>query len=293
MGTGTVPGGAAVPAQLSPRSSLSSWEMASVRPRAFIPPSPYPNLLGVHAAGGAETPLSGGGRPARGTERALLPAPTPPGARPPRSHLHPEEAEAAAQEECALRPGDGVLLRPAPGLHQRAQPGRQLPGHGAAPQLGAALHALRVRPGAGGEPPGDPAGAPQGGEAPRQENEGTAASRPLPRAKGAHGEGGSQAAASGGFWGSSAVFCAVFFNFCCHCSCCLVTLTLPPSFLESPDKPLWGCAGGNSSLGSGCARGGSGSRSGWLCPFPNRPQLQAQGARPWALPRGRASFRFV
>lgn len=44
MGTGTVPGGAAVPAQLSPRSSLSSWEMASVRPRAFIPPSPYPNL---------------------------------------------------------------------------------------------------------------------------------------------------------------------------------------------------------------------------------------------------------
>lgn len=82
------------------------------------------------------------------------------------------------------------------------------------------------------------------------------------------------------------MFCAVFFNFCCHCSCCLVTLTLPPSFLESPDKPLWGCAGGNSSLGSGCARGGSGSRSGWLCPFPNPSPITGAGCAPLGVASG-------
>lgn len=107
-------------------------------------------------------------------------------------------------------------------------------------------------------------------------------------AKGAHGEGGTQAAASSGFWGSSALFCAFFFNFCCHCSCCLVTLMLPPSLLESPDKPLQGCAGGNSSLGSGCARGGSGSRSGWLCPFPfpNPSPITGAGCAPLGVASG-------
>lgn len=94
----------------------------------------------------------------------------------PRSHVHPEAAEAAGQEERALRPGHRVLLRAAPGLHQRPQPGRQLAGHGPAPQLRAQLHPVRVRAGAGGEPPRDPARAPQGGEAPRQEDEGTGGS---------------------------------------------------------------------------------------------------------------------
>lgn len=92
---------------------------------------------------------------------------------PPISHLHPQTAQAGAGGEAgAFRRGDGVLFPPEAGLHQRAQSGRQLPGHGPPPLLHQTLHAGRVRPRAGEQPPGHAAPAPAPGEAQRPQDEG-------------------------------------------------------------------------------------------------------------------------
>lgn len=82
------------------------------------------------------------------------------------SHVHPQAAQAVTGGETGpLRRGDGVLLPPAAGIHQRAQPGGQLPGHGPPPLLHQTLHAGRVRPRAGDEPPAHFTPAPAAREA--------------------------------------------------------------------------------------------------------------------------------
>lgn len=92
---------------------------------------------------------------------------------PPISHLNPQTAQAGAGGEAgALRRGDGVLLPPEAGLHQRAQSGGQLPGHGPPPLLHQTLHAGRVRPRAGEQPPPQLTPAPAPGEAQRPQDEG-------------------------------------------------------------------------------------------------------------------------
>lgn len=90
------------------------------------------------------------------------------------SHLHPQTAQAVAGGEAgSLRCGDGVLLPPAAGLHQRAQPGGQLPGHGASPLLHQTLHAGRVCTRTGKQPQTHAAPAPASGEAQHSQDEGT------------------------------------------------------------------------------------------------------------------------
>lgn len=88
------------------------------------------------------------------------------------SHLHPQAAQAVTGGETGtFRRGDGVLLPPAAGIHQRAQPGGQLPGHGPSPLLHQTLHPGRVCPRAGNEPPAHftPAPAPREAQCPQDE----------------------------------------------------------------------------------------------------------------------------
>lgn len=89
------------------------------------------------------------------------------------SHLHPQTAQAVTGGQAgAFWCGDGLLLPPAAGIHQRAQPGGQLPGHGTSPLLHQTLHPGRVRPGAGDQPPAHSAPAPSPGEAECPKDEG-------------------------------------------------------------------------------------------------------------------------
>lgn len=88
------------------------------------------------------------------------------------SHLHPQTPQAVTGRQAGtVRCGDGVLLPPAAGIHQRAQPGGQLPGHGPPSLLHQTLHAGRVRPRAGDEPPAHftPAPAPREAQCPQDE----------------------------------------------------------------------------------------------------------------------------
>ena len=89
------------------------------------------------------------------------------------SHLHPQTPQAVTGGQAGtVRCGDGVLLPPAAGIHQRAQPGGQLPGHGPPSLLHQALHAGRVRQRAGDEPPAHVTPAPAPREAQRPQDEG-------------------------------------------------------------------------------------------------------------------------
>lgn len=93
------------------------------------------------------------------------------------SHVHPQTAQAVTGRETGtFRRGDGVLLPPAAGIHQRAQPGGQLPGHGPSPLLHQTLHPGRVCPRAGNEPPAHFTAAPAPREAQCPQDEGGALS---------------------------------------------------------------------------------------------------------------------
>lgn len=90
-----------------------------------------------------------------------------------RSDLHPQAPTAVAgAETSALRLGDGVLLLPAAGLHQRAQSRGQLSGHGPPPLRHPPLHAGRVRPRAGEQPQTRITSTPAPREAQCPQNEG-------------------------------------------------------------------------------------------------------------------------
>lgn len=95
-------------------------------------------------------------------------------------------------------------------------------------------------------------------------------------AKGAHGEGGTQAAASSGFWGSSALFCAFFFNFCCHCSL--------PGYSDAPPFP----PGEPGQTSPGLCRWKFQSGK-WLCP--GRIRIQVRVALPVPVPQPVPNYR--